>query len=213
MKGLLLKDIFNLRKVIKQYLLILAFFVCYCFFLKTPSFFPMMTIMSFSMIILTSMGYDEAAGFDKFALTLPVNREDLVRVKYVMLLLLLLIGFVVGISGNLIISCFIGGEQEPFAEQFSSILAVAVMFLLVYATMLPVVFKIGVERARMLLMICSIGIFAVIFFGLQFLAELNLLDRIEAARIPMAVGIVGFAAFYVLASYFISLKIIRKREW
>ena len=65
----------------------------------------------------------------------------------------------------------------------------------------------------MLLMICYIGIFAVIFFGLQFLAELNLLDRIEAARIPMAVGIVGFAAFYVLASYFISLKIIRKREW
>ena len=159
------------------------------------------------------MGYDEAAGFDKFALTLPVNREDLVRVKYVMLLILLLIGLVVGISGNLIISCFIGGEQEPFAEQFSSILAVAVMFLLVYATMLPVVFKIGVERARMLLMICYIGIFAVIFFGLQFLAELNLLDRIEAARIPMAVGIVGFAAFYVLASYFISLKIIRKREW
>ena len=69
MKGLLLKDIYNLRKVGKQYILILAFFTVYCFFLKNPSFFPMMTVMSFSMLILTSMGYDEAAGFDKYAAT------------------------------------------------------------------------------------------------------------------------------------------------
>ena len=103
MKGLLLKDIYNLRKVGKQYILILAFFTVYCFFLKNPSFFPMMTVMSFSMLILTSMGYDEAAGFDKYALTLPVNREDLVRTKYLLLLLLLAAGFVVGMTGNVLI--------------------------------------------------------------------------------------------------------------
>ena len=84
-----------------------------------------MTVMSFSMLILTSMGYDEAAGFDKYALTLPVNREDLVRTKYLLLLLLLAAGFVVGMTGNVLINFFIQGEKASFTENIVSITAAA----------------------------------------------------------------------------------------
>lgn len=114
MKGLLLKDIYNMRKVGKQYLLILLFFTCYCFFLKNPSFFPMMTVMSFSMLVLTTMGYDEAAGFDKYALTLPLNREDLVRAKYLLLVLLLVFSFVLGMLGSTLIGLFMQGIRSRF---------------------------------------------------------------------------------------------------
>ena len=121
MKGLLLKDIYNMRKVGKQYLLILLFFTCYCFFLKNPSFFPMMTVMSFSMLVLTTMGYDEAAGFDKYALTLPLNREDLVRAKYLLLVMLLVFSFVLGMLGSTLIGLFMQGDTEPILDQMLSV--------------------------------------------------------------------------------------------
>lgn len=214
MKGLLLKDLYNLRKGIKQYLLILVFFIVYCFFLKNPSFFPMMTVLSFAMMILTSLSYDEAAGFDKYALTLPVSREDLVRVKYLLFLLLLAAGFVVGLCGSAILNLFIQGEAEPLIEQMASVLVVVTIFLLVFSTMLPIVFKLGVEKARMMMMVCYIVIFAVVFMSFRLIVNLDLKRYLTDELIITAVviGVIG-AALYVLASYFISVRIIRKREW
>lgn len=214
MKGLLLKDIFNLRKVAKQYLLILAFFVCYCFFLRNPSFFPMMTVMSFSMMILTSLGYDEAAGFDKYALTLPVNREDLVRTKYLLLLLLIASGFVVGMIGNILINLFIQGDREPVLEQMISVAAVAAVFFLVYATMLPLVFKLGVEKARMTLMVCYIAVFAGVFFAIKQITRLGLEKKLTDGRMTaLALAAAIGTILYFIGSYFVSVRIIRKREW
>ncbi|MCI8599388.1 MAG: ABC-2 transporter permease [Lachnospiraceae bacterium] len=213
MKGLLLKDIYNLRKVSRQYLLILLFFTLYCFFLKNPTFFPMMTILSFSMLILTSLGYDEAVSFDKYALTLPVCREDLVRTKYVMFLLLLGTGSVIGMLGNLTIN-FLIPDVESLAEQLVSILSVVAVFLIVFSTMLPLVFKMGVEKARMLLMVCYIAIFGVIYLGITLMKKLNLEDILtEPMMIGLAIGGIVLAVLYVFASYCMSVRIIRKREW
>lgn len=214
MKGLLLKDIYNLRKAGKQYILILAFFTVYCFFLKNPSFFPMMTVMSFSMLILSSMGYDEAAGFDKYALTLPVNREDLVRTKYLLLLLLLAAGFVVGMTGNVLINFFIQGEKASFTENIVSITAVVVIFLLVYSTVLPLVFKMGVEKARVLMLICYIAVFAGVFGVFKLVVGLGLEKWItEDLMIVFAISAAALTALYLFGSYLVSIRIIRKREW
>lgn len=214
MKGLLLKDIYNLRKIGKQYLLILLFFTCYCFFLKNPSFFPMMTVMSFSMLVLTSMGYDEVAGFDKYVLTLPLNREDLVRTKYLLLVLLLIFSFVLGMLGSTLIGLFMQGETEPILDQMLSVAPVVVIFLLVYATILPLVFKLGVEKARMMMMVCYIAVFAGIFIVFKLTVGLGESGELTEERMMILVPIaVVLTLLYLIGSYFASIRIIRKREW
>ncbi len=214
MKGLLLKDIYNMRKVGKQYLLILLFFTCYCFFLKNPSFFPMMTVMSFSMLVLTTMGYDEAAGFDKYALTLPLNREDLVRAKYLLLVLLLVFSFVLGMLGSTLIGLFMQGDTEPILDQMLSVATVAVIFLLVYATILPLVFKLGVEKARMMMMVCYIAVFAGIFIVFKLAVGLGASgEQMEEKMMILVPAVVILTVLYLIGSYFVSIRIIRKREW
>lgn len=214
MKGLLLKDIYNMRKVGKQYLLILLFFTCYCFFLKNPSFFPMMTVMSFSMLVLTTMGYDEAAGFDKYALTLPLNREDLVRAKYLLLVLLLVFSFVLGMLGSTLIGLFMQGDTEPILDQMLSVATVAVIFLLVYATILPLVFKLGVEKARMMMMVCYIAVFAGIFIVFKLAVGLGASgEQMEEKMMILVPAAVILTVLYLIGSYFVSIRIIRKREW
>ena len=214
MKGLLLKDIYNMRKVGKQYLLILLFFTCYCFFLKNPSFFPMMTVMSFSMLVLTTMGYDEAAGFDKYALTLPLNREDLVRAKYLLLVMLLVFSFVLGMLGSTLIGVFMQGDTEPILDQMLSVATVAVIFLLVYATILPLVFKLGVEKARMMMMVCYIAVFAGIFIVFKLAVGLGASgEQMEEKMMILVPAVVILTVLYLIGSYFVSIRIIRKREW
>ena len=214
MKGLLLKDIYNMRKVGKQYLLILLFFTCYCFFLKNPSFFPMMTVMSFSMLVLTTMGYDEAAGFDKYALTLPLNREDLVRAKYLLLVMLLVFSFVLGMLGSTLIGLFMQGDTEPILDQMLSVATVAVIFLLVYATILPLVFKLGVEKARMMMMVCYIAVFAGIFIVFKLAVGLGASgEQMEEKMMVLVPAVVILTVLYLIGSYFVSIRIIRKREW
>ncbi len=214
MKGLLLKDIYNMRKVGKQYLLILLFFTCYCFFLKNPSFFPMMTVMSFSMLVLTTMGYDEAAGFDKYALTLPLNREDLVRAKYLLLVMLLVFSFVLGMLGSTLIGLFMQGDTEPILDHMLSVATVAVIFLLVYATILPLVFKLGVEKARMMMMVCYIAVFAGIFIVFKLAVGLGASgEQMEEKMMILVPAVVILTVLYLIGSYFVSIRIIRKREW
>ena len=174
----------------------------------------MMTIMSFSMLILNSMGFDEASGFDKFALTLPVNREDLVRTKYLLLLLLLAAGFVVGMTGNVLINFFIQGEKASFTENIVSITAAAAIFLLVYSTVLPLVFKMGVEKARMQMLICYIAVFAGVFGVFKLVVGLGLEKWItEDLMIVFAISAAVLTALYLFGSYLVSIRIIRKREW
>lgn len=214
MKGLLLKDLYNLKRIAKQYILITLFFAVWCVIMKNESMFTIMVTMSSAMMVLTSISYDEAAHFDKYALTLPISREDLVKSKYLLLLTLMGAGFGIGIGGGLLIRLFFTSEMT-LSELFVSILVVGGMFLVVFSILLPIVFKLGVEKARMILM----GIYMVIFLAVFGLITLmrgleGELGPITDSMIYLLCGAGMILMLVVVAvTYFVSLRIIKKREW
>ena len=61
MKGLLIKDILNLKNYMKQLILIFIFFTAYGIFLKNGIFVGAMITMMLSMQVITTMSYDEYA--------------------------------------------------------------------------------------------------------------------------------------------------------
>ena len=88
------------------------------------------------------------------------------------------------------------------------------MFLLLYATLLPLVFKLGVEKARMLLLICYIAVFAGVFGVFKLIAGLGSEGKVtEELMISLASAAAVFSVLYLLGSYLVSVRIIRKREW
>ena len=72
------------------------------------------------MLMFTAMSYDEMANFDKYALTLPVTRADLVRTKYVLLVLLFGAGMLVGLLGEGIFFLLRGAGELTVLEQTMS---------------------------------------------------------------------------------------------
>ena len=152
MKGLLVKDLCNLRQVARQSLIVVAVLAAWCFFLGDSQLFSMMSIIYSLMLLFTAVSYDEMAQFNKYALTLPVTRKDLVRSKYVLMLFLFLAGIVTGLVGKAVLGILIGDAGSvSLAEQGFSLLSVACIYLLAFDILLPVIFRLGIEKARLFL--------------------------------------------------------------
>ena len=211
MKGLLLKDFYNLSRMMKQYLLILAAMGVWAFFMKNASFISMYIALCSAMLVLSSFSYDEYARFDIYAMTMPIDRKTLVQEKYVLLLLAVGGGTAVGIPiGGILGLAF----RADFAETAVSSMAVGCLFLVVYSFVFPYIFKWGVEKARMI-MVGSYLIIFLLFFGVMKLAgvsgvrlsEMDFLDWL----VPTAMAVLAVLAMGV--SYAVSLKIVEKKEW
>jgi len=150
MKGLVLKDLYNLRKYGKTILLISAFYVMLTFMMENATMFAGMIVVMFAITSVTSFAYDSQSGWETYVLSIPVSRKDVVLSKYVLALLLavagsllaMLVGWLNGIIKN----------TSNFSEVLITsymLFAVAVVFL---SILLPLVYKFGVERSRVIIL-------------------------------------------------------------
>ncbi len=212
MKGLLLKDIYNLKRLGKQYAVICAGMLIWSAFMKNYSFFSMMIMLSGIMSVISSFSFDEAAHFEKYALTLPVTRRELVQAKYILLLTFLGGSFLIGTAGSILLNLIIERGITELPEQLISAASVGCLFLLAFSIMIPGVFKLGVEKARMLLVCIYVGVFGLVWGGIYLLRELGIqISDSDASKFFGAAAVVVLVLVFI--SYRVSIKIVEKKEW
>lgn len=211
MIGLLIKDIFNLKKYMKQLIVSVILFIVLAINLKSTLYFTAMGIMLGAMMVINAMAYDENAHWDKYALTMPILRKDLVLAKYSLLVLTGLTGSLLTMASSLVLSFFLKLPvtlELPLAN--ASILLV---MLLLFSIILPLIFKMGVEKARLIMA----AVFAIptglILLIANWVKKYNIplpTDeqlKIAAYAAPVVVLIILFL------SYNISLIIVNKKEY
>ena len=212
MKGLLIKDLCNLKQVGRQTLLVLAVMAAWCAFLNNAQIFSMMMALYSMMLMFTAMSYDEMANFDKYALTLPVTRADLVRTKYVLLVLLFGAGMLVGLLGEVIFFLLRGAGELTLLEQTASLFTVAVFYLLGFLVLIPVIFRLGMEKARLFLSLIFVAMFGLIWAGVMLARSLEIVITEGMVIGAIAAGVLLTAACFFL-SYRVSLQIVKRKEW
>ena len=84
MTGLILKDLLNLKKQGKVYLILIIFYFAIGLVNENSSMFASMMTMVAVLIPITAMAYDERCKWDRYALTMPVSRKDMVMSKYLL---------------------------------------------------------------------------------------------------------------------------------
>lgn len=212
MKGLLIKDLCNLKQIGRQTLLVLAVMAAWCAFLNNAQIFFMMMALYSMMLMFTAMSYDEMANFDKYALTLPVTRADLVRTKYVLLVLLFGAGMLVGLLGEGIFFLLRGTGELTLLEQTASLFTVAVFYLLGFLVLIPVIFRLGMEKARLFLSLIFVAMFGLIWAGVLLARSLEI-EITEGMVIGAIVAGVLLTAACFFLSYRVSLRIVKRKEW
>ena len=151
MSGLLAKEYYVLRRYMRQYVFLFIFFGALSIYMNSVTYFQAMVTMSMSMLIFTGMSYDAASGWDRFVLTMPVSRKDVVRSKYVSCLIYAVIAIGASTLCSIIINTIY--PMEDGVLMVLGIVAVTLLCLIfiIYSILLPMIFKLGVEKSRILM--------------------------------------------------------------
>ena len=147
MLALLLKDLYTLKAQMKVFLFILIIFAL-AFQAEAGAF----AVFYATLLPVTSLAYDEQSKWPQLALMLPYSIKDIVLSKY---LLGWFLSFVVSMLYGLV-SLLIDGGDYFLVVIFMSL---ALCFL---ALTLPLVFWLGTEKGRLLLVAVLAGIFGMI---------------------------------------------------
>ena len=164
MKGLIIKDILNLKKNLRTTLLMIIVFTFMAYGSGDPSYIIGMTVLIFTTMSITSMAYDELAKWDSYALSMPISRRNIVLSKYVLSIILSVLSVVIStiISYVLIL---LKSDMNGFELLLTSYIVFGISILFI-CVILPLIYKFGVEKSR-LLMIGVISIPTVIFLAIN----------------------------------------------
>lgn len=217
MKGLLLKDFINLKKNFKVLAAILVFYVFLAFSSDNPSFISTMCTVIFAMLTLTTYSYDDYAKWDPYALTLPISKKTIVQSKYLLLIILSVFSFIFGSVALYFINS-LAGKQDLREGLITTALGAAIV-LFSNCIIIPLVTKLGVEKARLILFaIYGIPIIlgSIILKKLMarypeppaaFIEAMNTFVNNAYIIIPLVVIVA------LLISYYITLGIYNKKEF
>ena len=223
MLGLILKDFYTIQKQLKFYMIMIGFFI-FLGISNTNDVSYMFMIAFFAIMLpMTALAYDERSNWFKYALTMPLNRKNLVLSKYALGGLLVLVAFVFNVVLSVVLISL--GEMGVIAAREIGLLdmilmagssALATIFFL--SIIMPIFFKLGVETGRIAMM----GLFFIpsilIFVLLKFVPKQpdfvpTLINTIEthALLFEMIGGVI--AILWVFFSILISVKIFEKKEF
>ena len=160
MKGLLIKELYQLKQSMKAQGFSLVLFVFLGLVMKSTVYVGMMVTVLITNMILLTLGNDEQCSWKRYAMTMPLRRRDLVTVKY-LLLYLLTIGSVifttlVGIPINIV-------SGISVLESFLTAVGCAMFALLSTSCNLMLCTKFGVEKARLMTVLSYMIPFAVVW--------------------------------------------------
>ncbi len=169
---------------------------------------PFMSVM----LMISTFSYDNYNKWESYSATLPNGRKNSVRAKYIATIIMTFIFAIITLLLSFLIS-YINTKTIPYEQTLISMLGNIFGTLLVLTFMYPIIYKFGLEKAR-------IGIFLIIFglviiggflssyLDLSFIGKtLNFLGK----YIVLIIIIITILMVYL--SYKISIKIYSKKEF
>ncbi|NLZ83975.1 MAG: ABC-2 transporter permease, partial [Clostridiales bacterium] len=145
MTGLIMKDLVNLKRYGKTLSAFIVIYAVMSFINKDASMFNSIFTVVLAMITISSYSFDEAANWDSYALSMPINRRDIVKSKYCLLLIISTLGIGVSLIFSIGINLYIGSENLLIGFEFSVIGVMGILFF--YSIIIPIITKLGVEKA------------------------------------------------------------------
>ena len=221
-KGLLKKDLYNLSSYKLSLIIIVLFCGIAIIGTESINLAPVVICAIVGMISLSTFSYDEISKSNKYILTLPTNRKEIVKEKYILAIGATILGGILGALLTIIVvnimnylrqENIIGFDYESFVlSTMGGIWAIS----LLQSIQIPSVFKWGAEKGRIQMFITLFIIIAVVG-GIYFLitkANINIdMEMINnlITKFGLILLIVTMIIMYFI-SYKISYKIYKNKE-
>lgn len=225
MKGLLIKDLTVIGKQKKFLVIVLLLAVFLTLGSEDTGFAGNYAMLVLTTLTLTTISYDEMNGGMMFLLSLPATRKTYVKAKYTFAFLNLLVAAAVGLALSVVESVF-KKVAFNFDDNFSAIMGMMLVMGLMLSVAIPLEFKFGAEKGRMIVAGAMVGVLFVGIagykvlrnaFGIDLLSCLNkLFSGIESEALISCIIVGGLFVLLVLimfCSYLIASNVMRKKEF
>ena len=205
MHGLIQKDLYSITGSLKSLLLVMVVFGIIFIPQSGGISFIAVTVFMMSALVISTISMDDFVKWDKYALTLPLSRKDIVKSKYELLIIFSVIGSVIGLGVSAAYNLIV--KEASMADLLVMGIMMIAMSIALLSIVMPVIYKYGVEKARILMMVC---IFLPLILGLVYLAEDAGIAIPEMNEVLVIVSALLVSAAVFLLSYFVSLRIYSK---
>lgn len=203
MRGLLLKDFYGTKQMLKLFLGILVVAFALSFFMDVGMYLLMYTAIFGLMIPLQSMSEDEKSNWNKYAIALPFSRRAIVFSKYA-------ISFIcIGCS---CVGLFLGMYLSPSLGESMTVdmilgsLAVSVIYILL---MIPLILKYGTGKTRMLIMFAFYVPLIIVYLVGEMGLSVDYIDLLETYIYMVPILIV----ILFIISLMVSVRICATKEF
>ena len=164
------------------------------------------------MIMISTFSYDNYNKWDAYSISLPNGRTNSVKSKYITTILMTFIVSIITTFLAFIIS-YVNTTVINYEQILVTMFGTVFGTLLVLTVMYPIIYKFGIEKAR-------IGIFLIVF-GTVIIGSLlayyiditNLLKSLSFLKDYLIIILIIIALIMIYASYKISKKIFSKKEF
>lgn len=217
MKGLIIKEFVNISKSFWVIGALIVFYGVIAIMTDSPSSFSGLFTLIFAMFMLSTYSLDEMAKWDSYALTMPISRDNIIQGKYLMMLILSFMGFLV--NGAVLLGLNIATKTENLFNGIEISVGGVVVVIIFYSIIIPVITKLGILKAR---------IYFIIIYMIPFLLGSLIFRKIEEGNSTPPEELVSFIELiidkiYIIAplgvmvalgvSYCLSIRIYRKKEF
>lgn len=217
-KGLIMKDLLQLKSYKKTLIIYIVIFLLSAFssedVSETSSMLVIMMTLGFGMFSIASFHYDEQAKAENYLLSLPLDKKDLVREKYILTFLSTIIGVVVGIIGTIFVLLFVNGKMPNISNLISMSFGALLGIGLVISIQIPCIYKFGAEKGR-IYMFVVVTLFALLAGGIGFLLEkvnFEMSGILKFIELFLPVVLFMVTILFYLISYKVSYRIFLKKE-
>ena len=214
-KGLLKKDLYNLASY-KTTLMIITLF-CGIAIIGTDAIYWGSIVIGIivGMISLSTFSYDEMAKSNRYILTLPVTRKEIVLEKYILAIGATILGSLLGFVLTLLIGNMMNyvRPDNVIDINIDTLLSTSIGGLfgvsLIQAIQIPSIFKWGAEKGRIQMFIV-LFVIALIGAGVGLSVDIEKLENTLKSFGWIILVILSFIIYFI--SYKVSYKIYKNKE-
>lgn len=217
-KGLIIKDLLQLKSYCKTLIVFILIFIVVSISqentVEIGNMLVLMMTLGLGMFSIATFNYDEMSKADRYILTLPLTRKQVVRAKYALVIGSTIVGSLIGIILSSIIT-FVMSKNVPNLLDLGLMSLGGILGIgLIESIQIPCIYKFGTEKGKIQTFMVS-ALVAFLIGGIFFIGEKielpigNLFEMLN--QFLLLILIVAIVVIYWI-SYQISVRIFRKKE-
>ena len=213
-KGLITKDILQLKSYKKTLIIFIIVFALTSISAQdgVENMLVIMLTLGFGMFSMASFNYDEFNKADRYILTLPLTKKEVVLSKYILVICSTVMGSIIGIMLSYIVM-FAMNKQMPNIEEIISVGLGGILGIgLIEAIQIPCVYKWGAEKGRIQMVILTALLGVIIYIGAKANIQLPANNILNILNTFLPLIFIGLTIIIYYISYKVAYKIYNRKE-